>query len=221
MQITEIYIEPIDKKGKLGVAKLPLAYKLDLLRNEISLPEQKYIDELSSTPRKLERATAIWLSRQLAGDFNSIYYDEFKKPHFKEGNYFLSFSHTNNFVASIVHSEKRVGIDIEKISNKALKVAPKFLSPEEYQTLSKQIDKELYATIYWAAKEALYKLDGKKSLIFAKQIKVKGIGSKNFFGEILNENGEIKIKAKLFYKHWTDHSIVYAIEDKNLETIDE
>lgn len=221
MQITEIYIEPIDKIGKLGVAKLPPVYKLELLRNEISLPEQKYIDELSATPRKLERATAIWLSRQLAGDFNSIYYDEFKKPHFSEGNYFLSLSHTNKYVASIVHSDKRVGVDIEKISNKALKVASKFLSPEEYKTLSKQIDKELYATIYWAAKEALYKLHGKKSLIFAKQIKVKNISSKYFFGEILNENGEVKIKAKLFYKHWIDHAIVYAIEDKNLETINE
>lgn len=219
MQITEIYIEPIDKKGKLGVAKLPPVYKLDILRNEISLPEQKYIDELSSTSRKLERATAIWLSRQLAGDFNSIYYDEFKKPHFKENNYYLSLSHTNNYVASIVHPEKRVGVDMEKISNKALKVASKFLNSEEYKTLSKQIDKELFATIYWAAKEALYKLYGKKSLIFAKQLNVKGIGSKKFCGEILNENGEVKIKAKLFYKQWTDHAIVYAIEENKQDSL--
>lgn len=219
MQITEIYIEPIDKKGKLGVAKLPPVYKLDILRNEISLPEQKYIDELSSTSRKLERATAIWLSRQLAGDFNSIYYDEFKKPHFKENNLYLSLSHTNNYVASIVHPEKRVGVDMEKISNKALKVASKFLNSEEYKTLSKQIDKELFATIYWAAKEALYKLYGKKSLIFAKQLKVKGIGSKKFCGEILNENGEVKIKAKLFYKQWTDHAIVYAIEENKQDSL--
>ncbi len=218
MQITEIYIEPINKKGKLGVAKLPPMYKLNILRNEISLPEQKYIDELASTSRKLERATAIWLSRQLAGDFNSIYYDEFKKPHFTEGNFYLSLSHTNNYVASIVHSEKRVGIDIEKISNKALKVAFKFLSLDEYKTLSKQVDKELYATIYWAAKEALYKLHGKKSLIFAKQLKVKGIGSNNFYGEILAEDGTLITKAKLFYKHWTDHAIVYAIEEKKQDS---
>jgi phosphopantetheine--protein transferase-like protein len=212
VQITEIYIEPIDKKGKLGVAKLPPVYKLDMLRNEISLPEQKYIDELSSAPRKLERATAIWLSRQLAGDFNSIYYDEFKKPHFTEGNYYLSLSHTNNYVASIVHAEKRVGVDMEKIGNKALKVASKFLSANEYKILSKQLDKELYATIYWAAKEALYKLHGKKSLIFAKQLSVKGIGTDKFFGEIMDEKGSVKIKAKLTYKQWVDHAIVYAVE---------
>ncbi|MFN4233835.1 MAG: 4'-phosphopantetheinyl transferase family protein [Bacteroidia bacterium] len=211
MQITEIYIEPVDKHGKLGIAKLPPVYKLSLLRNEISIPEQKYIDELTSNTRKLERATAIWLSKQLAGDFSSIYYDEFKKPHFTQSNYYLSLSHTNNYVASFVHSEKRVGVDIEKIGNKALKVASKFLSPEEYKTLSKQLDKELYATIYWAAKEALYKLYGKKSLIFAKQIKVIGIGTNNFYGEILN-NSEL-LKAKLYYKHWIDHAIVYAIEE--------
>lgn len=213
MQITEIYIEPVGKQGKLGIAKLPPAYKLELLRNEIALPEQKYIDELSSSTRKLERATAIWLSKQLASDFSSIYYDEFKKPHFTEGNFYLSLSHTNNYVASIVHSDKRVGVDMEKIGNKALKVASKFLSSEEYKTLSKQLDKELYATIYWAAKEALYKLYGKKSLIFAKQIKVVGIGTNNFYGEIVNDNSELLIKAKLFYKHWIDHAIVYAVEE--------
>lgn len=213
MQITEIYIEPVGKQGKLGIAKLPPAYKLELLRNEIALPEQKYIDELSSSTRKLERATAIWLSKQLASDFSSIYYDEFKKPHFTEGNFYLSLSHTNNYVASIVHSDKRVGVDMEKIENKALKVASKFLSSEEYKTLSKQLDKELYATIYWAAKEALYKLYGKKSLIFAKQIKVVGIGTNNFYGEIVNDNSELLIKAKLFYKHWIDHAIVYAVEE--------
>jgi phosphopantetheine--protein transferase-like protein len=214
LQITEIYIEPVDINGKLGIAKIPPIYKLELLRNEISNKEQKYIDELYSTSRKLERATAIWISRQLAGNFNSIYYDEFKKPHFTEGNYYLSLSHTNKYVASIVHPEKLVGVDIEKISNKALKVASKFLSKEEYKLLSKQADKELYATICWAAKEALYKLYGKKSLIFAKQLKVKGVGTKNFYGEILAEDGTIIIKANLFYKSWTDHIIVYAIEDK-------
>lgn len=212
MQITEIYIEPIDQKGKLGVAKLPPVYKLDLIKKEISYSEQKYIEELSSARRKIERATAIWLSRQLAGHFNSIYYDEFKKPHFTEANYFLSFSHTNNYAASIVHPEKRVGIDIEKIDNKALKVASKFLNMNEYKILSKQFDKELFATVYWAAKEALYKLHGKKSLIFATQILVHGIGTDNFYGEILDKNGHVKLSAKLFFKQWKDHVIVYAIE---------
>jgi phosphopantetheinyl transferase len=217
LQITEIYIEPVDLNAKLGIAKIPPIYKLHLLRNELSNRELKYVDELYSISRKLERATAIWISRQLAGNFNSIFYDEYKKPHFTEGNYYLSISHTNKYVASIVHPEKLVGIDIEKISNKALKVASKFLSKEEFELLHKQTDKELYATIFWAAKEALYKLYGKKSLIFAKQLKVNEVGTKNFYGEIIAADGTLLINAKLFYKSWNDHIIVYAIEDKKYD----
>lgn len=103
-------------------------------------------------------------------DFDLIY-DEFGKPHLKDGK-FISITHSFTFTAIIYSTETVVGIDIEKQRDKILKIAHKFTPIEEYKTIANHDALISKLTIVWGAKESLYKIYGKKKLLFIHHIYV-------------------------------------------------
>jgi phosphopantetheinyl transferase len=98
-----------------------------------------------------------------------LIYDEFGKPHLKNGKY-ISITHSFTFTAIIVSDELHVGIDIEKQREKILKIAHKFTPFEEYKTIANVDALISKLTIVWGAKESLYKIYGKKKLLFLHHI---------------------------------------------------
>lgn len=100
-------------------------------------------------------------------DFD-LSYDEKGKPHLKDGKH-ISITHSFEFTAVIV-SNNKVGIDIEKQRDKIKLIAPKFTPIEEYKALGDGEDLIRKLTIVWGAKESLYKLYGKKGLLFLHDI---------------------------------------------------
>lgn len=119
-----------------------------------------------------------------------LIYDEFGKPHLANERY-ISITHSFNFTAIIYSAEKEVGIDIEKQRDKILKIAHKFTPFEEYKTIANHDALIRKLTIVWGAKESLYKIYGKKKLLFLHHIYVadfkfesaKTIGEIRFNGE--------------------------------------
>lgn len=107
--------------------------------------------------------------------FKGIYKDEYGKPHLIDNGYQISLSHSFPFAAAIVHSQKAVGIDIEKPQPKLRAVASKFLSPEE---IADTADDEKKLCIYWSAKEVLYKIYGRKQMNLCNEIKVDPFSAK-------------------------------------------
>lgn len=102
---------------------------------------------------------------------HDMYYDDFGKPHLKDGN-FISITHSYEFTAVIVSKITPVGIDIEKQREKILKIAPKFTPLREYRTLANDDAIMRKLTIVWGAKESLYKIYGQKGLSFLQHINV-------------------------------------------------
>ena len=98
-----------------------------------------------------------------------LIYDEFGKPHLKNGK-FISITHSFTFTAIIVSDKLHVGIDIEKQREKILKIAHKFTPFEEYKTIANVDALISKLTIVWGAKESLYKIYGKKKLLFLHHI---------------------------------------------------
>ena len=98
-----------------------------------------------------------------------LIYDEFGKPHLKNGK-FISITHSFTFSAIIVSDKFHVGIDIEKQREKILKIAHKFTPFEEYKTIANVDALISKLTIVWGAKESLYKIYGKKILLFLHHI---------------------------------------------------
>ena len=100
-----------------------------------------------------------------------LFYDDFGKPHLKDGNY-ISITHSHNFTAIIVSSTDEVGIDIEMQRVKILRIANKFTPLEEYRTLANTDAVIRKLTIVWGAKESLYKIYAQQGLSFLKHINI-------------------------------------------------
>ncbi|MFY0602811.1 MAG: 4'-phosphopantetheinyl transferase superfamily protein [Flavobacteriaceae bacterium] len=98
-----------------------------------------------------------------------LYYDAFGKPYLKDGKH-ISITHSFTFTAIIISEEKPVGIDIEKQRDKIVKIAHKFTPFEEYKTIANHDALVSKLTIVWGGKESLYKIYGKKKLLFLHHI---------------------------------------------------
>lgn len=95
--------------------------------------------------------------------------DENGKPYLKNSDVKISISHTAQYAAVMISPTHRVGIDLEEINPKVQRVAHKFLQPNEIDAISpNELTEKLI--VYWSAKEALYKLHGRKQLAFREQL---------------------------------------------------
>ena len=123
--------------------------------------------EFKSEKRQLEYILTRLLLQQIDENLR-ISYNQFGAPTLNcKKN--ISISHSSDFIAIII-SEKKVAIDIEKISNKPLKIKHKFISNND-----NILDNKMEATLAWSAKEAVYKLHQKGEIDFKKDIIIQKI----------------------------------------------
>ena len=121
---------------------------------------------------------------------SDLIYDEFGKPHLKDGK-FISITHSFTYTGIIVSDDLHVGIDIEKQRDKILKIAHKFTPIEEYKTIANAEALISKLTIVWGAKESLYKIYGKKKLLFLHHIYIE-----DFKFEDEKTTGEIRYNGE-------------------------
>lgn len=80
----------------------------------------------------------------------------------------ISISHSGEFSA-IAISDKKIGIDLEKIKVKVLKIAPRFMDVSHLENLSLE-DKLKKATVIWGVKEAIFKIKNEAGISFPDHI---------------------------------------------------
>jgi phosphopantetheinyl transferase len=152
------------------------------------------------------RVLAKTLLEKLSVKFEGIIKDEFGKPFFKNNAYQLSLSHSYPYVGALIDRSKSVGIDVEQIKPKLLKIAPRVLHPTELEDAG---DNEIKHCIYWCAKEALIKIYGKKDLVFAENLLIKPFtlqNQGNLSGRIIVNNTETTIP--LYYEVHNGFTVV-------------
>ena len=123
--------------------------------------------EFKSDKRQLEYILTRLLLQQIDRKL-IISYNQFGAPKLNDGRK-ISISHSSDLIAVII-SEKKVAIDIEKISNKPLKIKHKFIS-----NIDNVLDNKMEATLAWSAKEAVYKLHQEGGIDFKKDIIIQKI----------------------------------------------
>lgn len=130
-------------------------------------------DTITHPEKRLEfiagRVLARNLLEALGKSFEGVTKDVFGKPFFKRNTFQLSLSHSYPYVAAITDIQKPVGIDLEQIKTKLLKIGPRVLHPSELEDAGND---EIKHCIYWCAKEALIKIYGKKDLVFSEHLLV-------------------------------------------------
>lgn len=135
------------------------------------------IAPLDLKPRSLERVLGMrselhqrgFLSvRHLLRAFGytdqDLFYDEYGKPHLKDGRK-ISITHSFTF-SGVIISDKEVGIDIEKQREKIVRIADKFVD-YEFKYLNKVSSCYVRRlTVIWGIKESLYKLFATPGMLF-------------------------------------------------------
>lgn len=129
-----------------------------------------------------------------------ISYNEFGAPELSNGT-FISISHSKNLV-SVITSKTKVGIDIEEISNKALRLSDKFINPNKHKNLTPE-----KANLIWCCKEAVFKWYQKGKVDFKNDIELMPFK--------LEETGKINCTFKsqtliLNYHKINNHYLVYV-----------
>lgn len=137
-----------------------LESKVDLSQDSLKLLNQKKLEI-----HKKQFLAIRNIFKLLSIQDNEVKYDKVGKPIFSQ-NKILSISHSGNYAAVII-SNHPVGIDIEKISDKAMKIKDKYLQIElNYpQELNNQM-----SLVYWNIKESICKAVGIKGIDFKKNI---------------------------------------------------
>ena len=94
-------------------------------------------------------------------------YDEAGKPHLSDGKH-ISISHSHEF-SCICISDELMGIDLEKLKEKTLRIAPRFMEVKHLKNLSvsEQMEK---ATVIWGVKESIFKIKNEKGISFPEHI---------------------------------------------------
>lgn len=168
--------------------------------------------EIISEQKKLEWLAGKLLIKTLV-EQSGLYYhglrkDEYGKPFLNEHPNPISLTHSFPYVAAQIDLQQSVGIDLEQPKQKLLKIAPRVMADYELADAGQDIVKHC---VYWCAKEALYKVYGKRGLIFSNHLNVEPF--------ILQSHGELKgriedrgneMKVDLCYSIQPDYVLVYT-----------
>lgn len=146
--------------------------------------ETKRYFSIKNQQKRKEFSTTRKLKFLLFGD-QTIQYNESGSPFIYNKNKFLGISHAQNTVC-IATSPKRIGIDLELISDKAKRVAKKFcnLNEQKYFDINSSFDMSLL----WSFKECLYKISDRNELIFLEDLTVEKINH-HYIGNVRCKNG--------------------------------
>jgi 4'-phosphopantetheinyl transferase len=161
--------------------------------------------------REIERAGTAFLLNKLFNSDVELDYTSLGKPFIKGRKAHISISHSHDRLAIVVNTAAETGVDIELIRDKVLKIKNKFLSEKELLDVNDNVDKMI---IYWACKEALYKIYGLKEVEFIANLLIEDFKLENS-GEI---KGKIKMgnfnkKYLLHYEKLDDYMLVYVLNE--------
>lgn len=129
------------------------------------------IAQFTSEKRKLEYLAVRVMLREVLGEKKTIVYDLNGSPRLQDGSYNISITHTGSYAAIILHPTLRLGIDIERISDRVVRVQSKFLSKRELESIDQPTAKT-HLALLWSAKEALYKIVQQTEVDFTRHFSV-------------------------------------------------
>lgn len=204
---------PLSKIQSLGKQQCWALWHITETEEALSfLSMESCPEDIINSQKRLEWLAARALIKSMLEDAGLEYYglrkDEFGKPFLKKHQHQISLSHSFPYVAAQLDGGTPVGIDLEQPKEKLKAIAHRVFSPEEVADAGDNIIK---LCIYWCAKETLYKIYGKKNLMFTDHLKVSPFvlaDTGTMTGKILFEGNEPAVR--LGYLVEQDFVLVYT-----------
>jgi len=163
--------EPFNEDGILGMWEITEDF--DTLMSMVTLDDKdlERLESFKNYQRKLEWLSVRVLLNSLTDKDSRIVYGPERKPYLHNNSHNISISHSRDFTAILLNKKRRVGLDLEFMSDKVLRIAEKFMRPEELVSIDK--NQEIYHLyLHWCAKEALYKICDKVDINFVTNLKI-------------------------------------------------
>lgn len=151
--------------------------------------EMEEISYIRSESLRKQRLAVRALLNELFEDKVYLSHHDNGKPYLENMVTNISITHTDKFVAVILHDEEDVGIDMESLDRDFSAVEKKALSEDEIEDIDEDRKNEQLA-IYWCAKEAIFKRVSIYNVNFSEQIEV----------ERFRPRGEGELEATFIHK---------------------
>ena len=208
-----VFHKHVQSEAELGLWRITEDEDYFLDRLNLFPKEQLGLEKLKGH-RRLEWLAGRWLLHLMSGreDRGACLKDEFGKPYLENSLYQISISHSRE-LASVMASPKLVGVDIQKLVGKIDRIVDKFMREVEIDSVSSNFRLE-HLHVYWGAKEALFKVYGRKQLDFKKHIFIEpfsfDLAKGTCKGAVVKD--DYKLECDLFYKKIEDYILVYGME---------
>ncbi|CAI8308265.1 MAG: Uncharacterised protein [Flavobacteriales bacterium] len=151
---------------------------------------------------------------ELENPKNKINYNDNRKPSLNS-SVNISISHSNDLAAIAFSENKCMGIDVQLIKKKILKIQNKFLSKSEKISLGKNPSADILTNI-WTSKESIYKALGIKGLSFSNNIMIEEVKKNKTFAKGYYINGEDRIQFDLNFFYIDKYILCYAQQNEKL-----
>jgi 4'-phosphopantetheinyl transferase len=185
-----IYTKDIGDYARLGVWKADEPTDELFRMARLTDSEKLHFATIKLEKRKREWLTTRILLRILANGKDLSFLPS-GKPLLSHGQH-ISISHSGA-LAGVVVSSKPVGLDIQGIDEKLLRIEKKFVNAPEQSYLPNNSYRVEYLTVIWSAKEAVFKYFG-ELVDFADHIQI---------APFIPSQTEIKAKYDGHYGHHT------------------
>lgn len=205
-------IKELEQESVIGIWEMSETKDelMELLDLDPFVTEKVY--SFRSEKRRLEYLSIRVLAKEMLHRKKSIRYEESGRPYFEDHSHEISITHTGKYAALMLNESKRCGIDIERISNKVVRVQHKFLSEKELSFVPTNNKTQL--ALMWAAKEALYKLVDRRVVDFTNEFQIQPFDA-YLKGTIVMEDsgdGEFVKRYELSYEVFPEFVLVYVIK---------
>ena len=181
----------------------------DELKALSSVPsdEMEEISLFGSESQRKQKLAVRALINELFDEKMYLDHHDNGKPYLENCATNISITHTEKYVAVIIHDEDDLGIDIESLDRDFSAVEQRALSEDEIEDLDDDSRNEQLA-IYWCAKEAIFKRMSQLRVDFAEQIEV----------EKFRPKGKGELDATFIHKngHEEEFNLGYVIFDRHV-----
>jgi len=126
------------------------------IKQDLKINEIEVFRKIKNERRKKEWLGVRILQKKVLGFYSEIKYTETGNP-FIEHDLNISITHSKNILGIILSKNKDIGMDVEIISDKILRTAQKFITPEELERFNEK-DKIKKIYLNWCCKETLFKI---------------------------------------------------------------
>jgi len=169
--------------------------KINIKSTYLTDNEELYLKKITNENRKQEFIQVRALRNKSIGEIE-IDYTESGKPFLVNSKEYISISHSQNFIG-ILKAPFDVGLDIEEINERIIKIKNRFLNEKELKLFDSSIEN---LTIAWTLKEALFKLNTRNGIDFRKELLIEGKTDDGYNCKMFDLDGWRNVKLKTLQK---------------------